>query len=173
MGDEVGAVWLLELSLCSSPDKVMGAFTTQRVRHQCDGPAFVFPGRESALYALEDMSDREQRLVELAWPLMINLMISVHDMKSTSGSPKQRIEAIEKDARGAANKIPKPTRLRMSKACRDYVAGGGAALSSSWLVRGHYRNQPCGPQRRERRRTWVAPHVKGPGRVVRDRSYTI
>jgi hypothetical protein len=31
-----------------------------------------------------------------------------------------------------------------------------------WLVAGHWRWQPCGPGRRERRLTYVRPHVKGP-----------
>jgi len=30
-----------------------------------------------------------------------------------------------------------------------------------WTVRGHFRNQVCGPQRSERRITWVRPHLKG------------
>lgn len=31
-----------------------------------------------------------------------------------------------------------------------------------WTVRGHWRNQPCGPGRRYRRRIWVPEHEAGP-----------
>lgn len=31
-----------------------------------------------------------------------------------------------------------------------------------WVVRGHWRWQACGEGRRERKLTWIAPHVKGP-----------
>jgi hypothetical protein len=31
-----------------------------------------------------------------------------------------------------------------------------------WVVRGHWRMQPCGHNREERRPTWIAPHIKGP-----------
>ncbi len=31
-----------------------------------------------------------------------------------------------------------------------------------WWVEGHWRQQACGPNRSERRPTWIAPHVKGP-----------
>jgi hypothetical protein len=31
-----------------------------------------------------------------------------------------------------------------------------------WVVRGHWRMQPCGRNREERRPTWIAPHIKGP-----------
>jgi hypothetical protein len=31
-----------------------------------------------------------------------------------------------------------------------------------WVVRGHWRNQPYGPERALRRLTWIEPHWKGP-----------
>lgn len=31
-----------------------------------------------------------------------------------------------------------------------------------WWVEGHWRQQPCGPGRSQRRPTWIAPYVKGP-----------
>lgn len=31
-----------------------------------------------------------------------------------------------------------------------------------WIVRGHWRRQPCGPGRQERRPIWIEPHIKGP-----------
>lgn len=31
-----------------------------------------------------------------------------------------------------------------------------------FIVRGHWRNQAVGPGRAERRKTWIAPHWKGP-----------
>lgn len=38
----------------------------------------------------------------------------------------------------------------------------GRTYSHRWLVQGHFRWQACGPQRSERRLTFVRPHVKGP-----------
>ena len=34
--------------------------------------------------------------------------------------------------------------------------------SCQWVVRGHWRQQPVGPGKRDRRTTWVLPYVKGP-----------
>src|SRR5690606_16715132 len=31
-----------------------------------------------------------------------------------------------------------------------------------WTVRGHWRNQPCGPGRTQRKRIWIADHEAGP-----------
>ncbi len=39
---------------------------------------------------------------------------------------------------------------------------GDREYTCRWLVRGHWRNQPCGPNRTQRRPVWINPHVKGP-----------
>lgn len=38
----------------------------------------------------------------------------------------------------------------------------GKTLDCRFIVRGHWRNQVCGPFRAERRRIWIAPFWKGP-----------
>lgn len=53
---------------------------------------------------------------------------------------------------------------------RTMRRGGGEGVddedgphhSHRWVVRGHWRWQPCGPGRKDRRLTWVRPHIKGP-----------
>lgn len=40
--------------------------------------------------------------------------------------------------------------------------GAKSRYSHRFVVRGFWRNQPCGPGRSERRLTWVAPFIKGP-----------
>lgn len=42
------------------------------------------------------------------------------------------------------------------------TAREGRSLSVRFLVRGHWRSQPCGPARKQRKPVWVAPYVKGP-----------
>jgi hypothetical protein len=44
----------------------------------------------------------------------------------------------------------------------DREADGARNYRHRWMVRGHWRQQACGPQRSHRRPTWVPPHVKGP-----------
>lgn len=41
-------------------------------------------------------------------------------------------------------------------------AEGNVEWSHRWMVGGHWRNQPFGPERAQRRPVWVAPYVKGP-----------
>lgn len=45
---------------------------------------------------------------------------------------------------------------------RDRADEETRKLTTRFVVRGHWRNQPCGEGRKERRLTWIAPHWKGP-----------
>lgn len=45
---------------------------------------------------------------------------------------------------------------------RGERAGASFSLRYRFLVRGHWRNQPHGPGRVDRRKTWIEPHWKGP-----------
>lgn len=38
----------------------------------------------------------------------------------------------------------------------------GRVYTHQWVVRGHWRQQPYGPQRSQRRTTWVPSYIKGP-----------
>ena len=50
----------------------------------------------------------------------------------------------------------------------------GQKHSYRYLVRGHYRNQPCGPARSQHEVIWIEPHWRGPdtGEVL-GRAYVI
>lgn len=41
-------------------------------------------------------------------------------------------------------------------------AGEKREFHHRWVVRGHWRQQACGPGREQRRPTWIMPHLKGP-----------
>lgn len=66
--------------------------------------------------------------------------------------------------------VPKPLTIRvvrevsldMRPAVRDYVAHGTSAPTVRTLVRGHWKNQPVGPQRQERKLIQVEPYWRGP-----------
>lgn len=40
--------------------------------------------------------------------------------------------------------------------------GNGREYRHRWVVRGHWRQQPHGPQRSQRRPVWIESHLKGP-----------
>jgi hypothetical protein len=45
---------------------------------------------------------------------------------------------------------------------QDHDAGEGRRYRHRWVVSGHWRQQPVGPERAQRRQTWIAAYVKGP-----------
>lgn len=54
--------------------------------------------------------------------------------------------------------------LRRRRGDVSGASGPGAPVDwhCQWVVSGHWRQQPCGPGRVERRTRWVLPHLKGP-----------
>lgn len=77
-------------------------------------------------------------------------------------------------------KAPIPGRVSVIRLRRvDYGRRHGEShveWQRRWLVRGHWRWQPCGPGRTERVRIWISPYVKGPEDkplVVPDKVYSL
>ncbi len=55
--------------------------------------------------------------------------------------------------------------IKLSPQLRALASADGPAryrFRSRWLVRGHFRQQPVGEGRAERRTTWIQPYWKGP-----------
>jgi hypothetical protein len=44
---------------------------------------------------------------------------------------------------------------------KDFIAGKTIKFGCQWVVRGHWRSQPCGPGKLSRRATWIQPYWKG------------
>jgi hypothetical protein len=58
---------------------------------------------------------------------------------------------------------PHPGMVAAAKSSRT---GARQELQSRHIVRGHYRRQPCGPGRKERKTIWVEPFWRGPDSEV-------
>ena len=54
-----------------------------------------------------------------------------------------------------------PVRCDVTEGLRRYLDGEGKSPTVRFLVRGHYRNQACGPGQTQRRIIWIQPHWKG------------
>ena len=60
-------------------------------------------------------------------------------------------------------KLGFPVKVDLSNVVRGHLLGHVKRLSKvQWLVRGHWRNQACGPQRSLRQMKWIEPFWKGP-----------
>ena len=63
-------------------------------------------------------------------------------------------------------KLGLPIDVDFSEPLREYTLGHrGSAKKVQWVVRGHWRNQACGVELKEHRRTWIKPYWKGPAHL--------
>lgn len=62
----------------------------------------------------------------------------------------------------ARSKLAELRVLELTSGASTESRGGTVEWSHRWMVRGHWRDQPCGPGNSLRRLTWIDPHVKGP-----------
>lgn len=131
----------------------------------------------------EDFINGELSFYRLVLNAMLYLGSSDPDIiQRTSGRPgtlsaadnmKSQIKA--KKARAAARKESeldyasvgesvKPIYVRKGESDRRVVSDEGRGLLAAirFIVRGHWRNQPCGPGLTERKLIWVKPYYKGP-----------
>jgi hypothetical protein len=61
--------------------------------------------------------------------------------------------------------LTKPVKINAAPVIREYLEGEGhvgASITRQFLVRGHWRNQPCGVNSADRRMMWIEPYWKGP-----------
>lgn len=57
-----------------------------------------------------------------------------------------------------------PIKVDFRRAVRDMLAGRkhNGVFTAQWIVRGHWRNQACGPGMKNHREQWIKPYWKGP-----------
>jgi hypothetical protein len=96
--------------------------------------------------------DGTQRAFQAFWALLRQFVPIAERL------PRARRRAAERAGRPTEVKI---MRLRRAQAERN-AGAGSIDYSCQWVVAGHWRNQPCGPERSERRQVFIAPYVKGP-----------
>lgn len=124
------------------------------------GPAQVTPGTEQARRVLSDGDQPHSttnitRLVMATWMLMGQTVTHVADEQPDRAARRRAVRA----------KLPQQVtviRLRREQAPPAEPGESHVEWSHRWITRGHWRWQPYGHGRSERRRIWIDPYVKGP-----------
>ncbi|MGH1490568.1 MAG: hypothetical protein ACRBK7_14455 [Acidimicrobiales bacterium] len=76
-----------------------------------------------------------------------------------------RAERKRLDRAQVDNRTVRVVRMRRKEADSDHPGedqGDDSSYTHQWVVSGHWRNQPCGPDRSQRRPVWISPYIKGP-----------
>ena len=96
------------------------------------------------------------RWVKAFWLLTSQHTVSETEQVTTNRAGQRR--ATKNGMHSLIRVIRLPRRVR-DQASAEHVA---VDWQSRWIVRGHWRNQPWGPERKRVRPVWIAPHIKGP-----------
>lgn len=111
-------------------------------------------------------SANAQSLAKASVRLLVNLCLYLESIKG------ERLDACCESRRreGAPRRwnIGRDIKLpgNLMQAARDITTTKDGEplwhLQSRFMVRGHWRNQACGPRRADHKRMWISPHWKGP-----------
>lgn len=111
------------------------------------------------------IDDAQTRLLEAARRLVLGLILA-YPVKSNWTYEGVRLARVKK-LRGHEPShrlaiLGRPVRTDVREGLRRFLGGEGKSPTVQFLVRGHYRNQPHGPQNSKRKIIWIQPHWKGP-----------
>lgn len=109
------------------------------------------------------------RYLHALWLLMNQTIVTVED-EDLTGPFKRR--AVRK------NLPHRVTVIKLRRKAHPSVSNGESHVEwqHRWVTRGHWRWQPCGTGRNERRRIWINSYIKGPDDkplVVSDKVYSL
>ena len=132
------------------------------------------PDAQSALRADYEMRPEDRRALGLCQRIAVNLALYLSSERENG----EKVWTPTSKTSGRPCRWPVDTDVRIGPEVRraaSEVAAGRPATAPSirHIVRGHFRNQACGPQRSQRRRIYVAPHWRGEGEGGTERRYRV
>ncbi len=112
-----------------------------------------------------DINDEDKRVQALIHRIILGSCLYVASQKSP---PRPKIDRAhvakspQKDSLIQTFVYGEPCTIDARPALSDYVSGRRSReVSVRHIVRGHWREQACGPHHTERRPTWIKPHWSG------------
>lgn len=99
-------------------------------------------------------------LLVATWVLMQTPTMAHARTVTPSRDPGAR--AGRRDRRPRSVKIIELRRLAHQPTAPGETDEKGRVYRHRWVVRGHWRQQPFGPKRSQRRTQWIPPYIKGP-----------
>lgn len=109
--------------------------------------------------SIEVLHARTVQILGASWLLMQQPTVA----EARRVSPRTGRRKPSPDAPPSVNDVQIIDLRRLAtKRSEEPYHGEGREYHVRWLVRGHWRQQACGPGRKFRRPVYVAPHIRGP-----------
>lgn len=128
----------------------------------------AIPDREASAFSLE-VNNEDERVLHILSRLVLSVCMA---MSSPDGALNdENVTRVGKDGNKREGdepacriyKVGRPVDLDCRPALYAYLGGDKRApLTVQFLVRGHWRDQACGPGQVLRRTIWIKPYWKGP-----------
>lgn len=121
---------------------------------------------------VEEYDNQLLRALSLLRRLALNVMLYITSVEpSASGARARSRVCVKRDSVGrpriTTHCIGQPLKIDCRKEIREYVSGSCRGEPKvTTLVRGHWRNQACGPRHSLRRVTWIEPFYRGHGPML-------
>lgn len=120
------------------------------------------------------LSERSRHCMDLVLRIVVSLCLSLDRSGTQMGKQsfsKPLFDPSQVRTGDNATIWEVGSHIKLDPALRDAARAearqdkhpGAWKLHSELLVRGHWRNVPCGPGGKERRRRWIEPYLKGEG----------
>ena len=115
--------------------------------------------------AFPDEEDDEERAKRSAHRLAINALLMMEHRREAVSSRREKT-TNHKRRRGPPSRyfftLTAPVVHDMRSVVREYIAHGGKSPTVQCVVAGHWKMQPCGPGKSERKRIFIEPYWRGP-----------
>ncbi len=116
-----------------------------------------------------ELTKKDDRTIALLTKLVLNVCIAMTDPDNVKPVGKHRKTAYEgprrfsKEPELRTYKVGKPITLDVRPAIQGYLLGTlRTSPTVQFLVRGHWRDQACGPGWSKHKTIWIEPYWKGP-----------
>ena len=103
----------------------------------------------------------------LEWHMRLVFGCCVEMQGKSSEQLARPVEQVSRELRSGLPtawnlSLSRPVRVDVRKHCREWIAGSGRKLDKQFVVAGHWKQQPCGPSRSERKFIHIEPYWRGP-----------
>lgn len=126
------------------------------------------PTHEDNIHGLS-FTDKDSRATTIAWRIIVNLVLYLRYTESGAASvPSGNAVNHEHGLNSIVYELGRDVKLErnLRDASRAFCISGkkpeGWILAKRFVVRGHWKKQPYGPGRTERKMIFVEPYWKGP-----------
>ncbi len=150
----IGSTFIRDGSPLGPPEQSVSDEQVEVIR-KADDAVTEETGRRPYQPLVFQASTNTDRLVHALWLLLNQTITSVTE------------ERLPRSSASRIGRMPIPGKVSVITLRRSSGAGRmpgetHVEWQHRWLVRGHWRNQPCGTNRLETRRIWISGYVKGP-----------